>query len=102
MNIPHLTKDLAVIQKLSDLPNTTDGLSAADLKAKFDEAALSIQNWINETFIPALKADNIPLAGSEQLTAENMQDAIERVFGQVRDAGTGAIVNGSVTKEKLA
>ncbi len=102
MNIPHLTKDLAVIQKLSDLPNTTDGLSAAALKAKFDEAALTIQNWINETLIPALKAENIPFAGSEQLMAENMQDAIELVFGQVRDAGTGAIVNGSVTKEKLA
>ncbi len=102
MNIPHLTKDLAVIQKLSDLPNTTDGLSAADLKAKFDEAALSIQNWINETFIPALQAENIPFAGSEQLAAENIQDAIELVFGQVRDAASGTIVNGSVTKAKLS
>lgn len=102
MNIPNLTKDLAVIQKLSDLPNTADGLSAAALKAKFDEAALAIQNWINEEFLPALKAENIPFAGSQQLAAENIQAAVELVFGQVRDAGTGAIVNGSVTKEKLA
>lgn len=102
MNIPNLTKDLAVIQKLSDLPNTADGLSAAALKAKFDEAALAIQNWINEEFLPALKAENIPFAGSQQLAAENIQQAIELVFGQVRDAGSGAIVNGSVTKENLA
>ena len=102
MNIPHLTKDLAVIQKLSDLPNTADGLSAAALKAKFDEAALAIQSWLNNTFIPALKAENIPFTGSAQLDAENIQTAIQMVFEQVRDASSGTIVNGSVTKAKLA
>lgn len=102
MNIPYLTKDLAVIQKLSDLPNITDGLSAAALKAKFDEAALAIQNWINNDLIPALKAENLPFEGSDQLDVEDVQAAIELVFEQVRDASSGTITNGSVTKAKLA
>lgn len=102
MSIPNLTKDLAVIQKLSDLPNSTDGLTAAQLKAKFDEAGLEIQKWLNSTFIPAIKAENLPFTGSEQLNANTVQDAIWLVFEQVRSASSGTIVNGSVTKEKLA
>lgn len=102
MSIPKLRKDLAVIQKLSDLPNSLDGLSAAELKAKFDEAALSIQEWINQSLVPALKAENLPFTASEQIRAEDVQTAIEQVFAQIRDASSGTIANGSVTKEKLA
>lgn len=102
MRIPNLTKDLAVIQKLSDLPNYSDGLTAAELKAKFDEAALEIQKWINEDFIPALTAANIPFTASEQLNADNVQEAVQVVFDQIAGASSGTIANGSVTKEKLA
>ena len=45
MSIPKMTNDLAVIQKLSDLPNSTEGLTSDQLKAKFDEAALEIQKY---------------------------------------------------------
>ena len=41
MAIPKMTDDLEIIQKLSDLPNATDGLTAEELKAKFDEARKS-------------------------------------------------------------
>ncbi len=102
MSIPTLTADLAVIQKLADLPNSTDGLTAQELKARFDRAGLEIQTWINESLVPALQAQNIPFAASAQINAANVQDAIAAVQGQIRDAATGTIVNGSVTKEKLA
>lgn len=102
MGIPKFTKDLSVIQKLSDLPNATDGLTAAELKAKFDEAGLAIQNWINNDLLPAMKAENLPFAASSQLNAADVQSAIELVFEQVRGASSGTITNGSVTKEKLA
>ncbi len=102
MSIPKLTKDLAVVQKLSDLPNALDGLTAAELKAKFDEAGLAIQNWINNDLVPALKAENLPFAASSQLNAADVQSAIELVFEQVRGASSGTITNGSVTKAKLA
>ncbi len=102
MSIPNLNKDLAVVQKLNDLPNSTDGLTAAQLKAKFDEAGLEIQSWINNTLIPALKAANIPFEGSDQLAASDVQAAITLVHSQIRDASSGTIVDGAVTKEKLA
>lgn len=102
MSIPKLTKDLAVIQKLSDLPNSTEGLTAQQLKEKFDESGLTIQQWINEVFVPALTAENIPYAGSSELNADTVQAAVELVHSQIRDAASGAIPNGAVTAEKLS
>lgn len=102
MSIPKLTKDLAVIQKLSDLPNSTEGLSAGQLKAKFDEAPLYIQSWINEQLIPALTALNIPFTPSTAIEADNVDAAIRAVQEQMTEVSSGTIANGSVTVEKLA
>ena len=54
MAIPKFMDDLAIISKLSDNPNTGDGLSAEELKARFDAAPLAIQNYINTILIPNL------------------------------------------------
>lgn len=102
MSIPKLTADLAVIQKLSDLPNATDGLSAEELKAKFDEAAEVIQKWINEEFVPAIAAENIPYPPTDEINADNVAAAIRSVYEQIQNAASGSIVNGTVTKEKLS
>lgn len=48
--------DLNVIQGLDDEPNDVGGLTAAELKAKFDQAGLTIQRYINETLIPEVVA----------------------------------------------
>lgn len=102
MEIPTMDLDLEVIGKLSDLPNAYDGLSAEELKAKFDEAGLEIQKWINNVLVPALTAAGIPFDKTNEISAANIQDAIVNVQAQIKDAATGSIVNGSVTKEKLA
>ena len=102
MAIPTMDLDLEVIGKLSDLPNAYDGLSAEELKAKFDEAGLEIQKWINNVLVPALTAAGIPFDKTNEISAANIQDAIVNVQAQIKDAATGSIVNGSVTKEKLA
>ena len=102
MSIPKLTKDLAVIQKLPDLPNSTEGLTAAQLKAKFDEAPLEIQKWLNENLVPSITAENIPFPSSSEIEGDNLMDALKSVHTQVKDASAGAIVNGSVTMEKLS
>lgn len=102
MAIPKFTKDVEVIQKLSDLPNATDGLTANELKAKFDEAAKLEKAFLNDELIPAIQAKNIPFDKTEAIDAEDIQNAIIEVQKQVRDAASGTIVNGSVTKEKLA
>lgn len=102
MAIPKMTDDLEIIQALSDLPNSEDGLSAQELKAKFDAAGLAIQKYINEKLIPALAASHIPFDKTNEINAETIQLAIEDVQRQVNDAATGTIVNGSITKEKIA
>lgn len=102
MAIPKFTKDVEVIQKLSDLPNTTEGLTAEQLKAKFDEAAKLVKAFLNDQLIPAIAAKNIPFDKTAAIDAEDIQNAIIEVQKQVRDAASGTIVNGSVTKEKLA
>ena len=40
MSIPILMADVEVIQKLSDLPNANEGLSAAELKQRLDSCDL--------------------------------------------------------------
>ena len=45
--IPKLHEDLSIIQKLDDQPNDVGGLTAAELKAKFDESGLTVQEYIN-------------------------------------------------------
>lgn len=54
MNVAEFNKDVEVIQKLGTYPNEGDGLSADDLKAKFDEAAGIIKKYLNEIIVPAL------------------------------------------------
>lgn len=49
MALTKLTTNLAIIAALSDLPNATDGLTAAQLKAKFDEGPIDIKTFINNT-----------------------------------------------------
>lgn len=102
MALPKMTDDLNIIQKLSDLPNSEDGLTAQQLKAKFDEAALAIQAYLNSKLIPDLEAKNIPFEETSEVHATTVQAAIENVQSQLAEAASGNIVNGSVTKEKLA
>lgn len=49
MALSKFTKDMAIISALDDEPNDVGGLSAAELKAKFDEGGQAIKTFINET-----------------------------------------------------
>ena len=55
MAITQLFDDLKIIQSLDDEPNDVGGLSAQELKAKFDEAGERIKDYINGTLLPALE-----------------------------------------------
>ena len=102
MAIPNFRDDLSVISKLPDLPRATNGYPADVFKAEFDKAGLAIQKFINEKLVPAIVAGQIPFNATTEIAANNIQAAIENVQAQVKDAATGSIVNGSVTKEKLS
>jgi len=54
MAIPKFLSDLNIIAKLGDYPGSDDNLSTDQFKAKFDEAPLLIQKYINDVLIPNL------------------------------------------------
>lgn len=55
MAIEKLTKDMNIIASLDDEPNDVGGLTAAELKAKFDEGGNAVKDYLNEKLIPALE-----------------------------------------------
>lgn len=101
MSIPTLDTDLSIIQKLDDYPNDIGGLSAAQLKAKFDEGVLALQTYINTVLIPALIAEKLPFTASTAINADTIQAAIENVQSQLSRAVAGTIPNNTVGMEKL-
>lgn len=101
MSIPTLDTDLSIIQKLDDYPNDIGGLSAAQLKAKFDEGVLALQTYINTVLIPALIASNVSFAPTAAINAETVQAAIENVQAQLAGISAGTIPNNTVGMEKL-
>ena len=54
-NITEMSASTAIIAALADLPNATSGLTAAQFKAKFDEAPTAVKTYINDTLIPELE-----------------------------------------------
>lgn len=101
MSIPTLDSDLSIIQKLDDYPNDIGGLSAAQLKAKFDEGVLALQTYINTVLIPALIAEQLPFTATTAINASTIQAAIENVQAQLASAVAGTIPNNTVGMEKL-
>lgn len=81
--IPEMQDDLDIIQKLDDEPNDTGGLTASELKAKFDESGNIIKNYLNNTLLPALsdtvaEADERTAAEAARVQAEKQRVAAEQ------------------------
>lgn len=72
----------------------------ADLQLLHDEARDGLNKLVDALNDPTAAAQ-LPFQ-AQGLTADNIQAAILEVYGAVQDAAAGTIVNGSVTKEKLA
>lgn len=51
MALTKFAKDMAIISALDDEPNDVGGLSAAELKEKFDEGGQALKTFINETLL---------------------------------------------------
>lgn len=71
--------DLKIHQALGDEPNIDNGLSADEMKAKFDQAGLLIQKFINEVLIPAVNN----LIGDIGATEENLKDYLPKSGGHM-------------------
>lgn len=107
----NLTTDLDVIQKLDDLPNAVGGLSAADLKAKFDEAANAVKDYINTVLLAQLQAETSGQAGANRIGisgivgltgTNNVQDALAAIYVAAQEAQAGTILDGTISTAKLA
>lgn len=85
MSLTKLDADLDIISKLEDEPNDTQGLTAAELKAKFDEAGKTIAEFIGETLIPELEKELEELRDDD----DGLQGMIESLDPEraVADAG---------------
>ncbi len=53
MAFKQFSYDMEIIAKLKDAPNVDDGLTADQLKDKFDEAGKVIKDYINDELLPA-------------------------------------------------
>jgi hypothetical protein len=110
MAITPISTNMAIIQALADLPNATGGLSASQLKAKFDEGGEALKTYINNTLIPALAATTNGASGADQIGATQVlagsgttvQDILEWLYTQVTNVTLGQIPDGSLTDVKLS
>lgn len=57
MAFEKFNKDMKIISALDDEPNDVGGLTAAELKAKFDEGGEALKRYLNDTLIPAVVED---------------------------------------------
>ena len=83
MAISQFEKDMAIIAALDDEPNDVGGLSAQELKEKFDEGGQAVKAYINDTLLPQI---NTQMATKEELDSA--------VIGQSPDlADTEAVLS---------
>ena len=90
MAISNFTEDMNIIAALSDTPNDT--LTAAQLKAKFDEGGGKIKTYINGTVVPAVNL-LLGLLSNNKIDPSQFAD---------KSIPTGKIADGAITTAKLA
>lgn len=85
MALSRFEKDMGIIAALDDEPNDVGGLSAQQLKEKFDEGGQAVKRYLNETLSPEIEAtmatkeelDGLVAGVSPDLTAsENVLAAL--------------------------
>lgn len=79
MALTKMNTDLNIISALDNEPNDVGGLSADQLKAKFDEAGNAIKTYINDSLTVELEAD----AAAETLGALDKDGAASTVQGEL-------------------
>lgn len=98
MAFTQLTNNLNIIQALDRFPNTNNGLTYAQLQAKFDEAAGLIKTYLNSTLLAELAsttdssagADNIGATAITNLTGTTVQALLESLRNNLKATTDGA------------
>ena len=115
MSYTKLTEDMNIIAKLSDEPNAEDGLSAAQLKAKFDQGGNILKDFLNGLIdeLDAAAADGSAVNIAGMTAGDSPDDEVflagcdalgnrKYTVAQLRDAigalsKSGGTVTGNVT-----
>lgn len=98
MAFTQLTNNLNIIQALDRNPNTNNGLTYAQLQAKFDEAAGLIKTYLNSTLLSELAsttdssagADNVGATAITNLTGTTVQALLESLRNNLKATTDGA------------
>lgn len=109
MSLPTIERELRYIERLPDRPNQEAGMTAAALKAAFDQGVNDIKDYINDELIPALAgtsaAEEIGIRQIATLgAAATVQAALESLAEQLDDFARDEAVlpNASITEQKYA
>ena len=104
--IPRVTDELGTVSTLDDRPNDTSGLTAAELKAKFDADSGTLKTYLNDVLIPFLEgmtaAASLGITTIPGFSAGNVQTALEQIVQAMQDVTQGSVTDGSITLAKLA
>lgn len=92
---------------LGDYPNVDDGLTPAQLKARFDSPATGLKSDINglegeleaETAAASLGADKITEADESDA---NIQAKLEKIYLDLQEVAIGEVPDNSITQAKIA
>ena len=82
ITVPSCDVDVTVIQQLDDEPNDVGGLTAAELKAKFDETNAAVKSYINDELIPSVVGADATEQARAAAEAERVANEIERVSNE--------------------
>lgn len=84
INITDLTANVNNIQALSDRPNTADGITAQQLKERFDKAGADIKTYINSSLITQLEG-YLNEAKTHIETLEGLMDGFDTRIDTIED-----------------
>lgn len=106
MSFTRSTENISVHQQLSDYPNQDDGLSAAELKQRFDYPAEQIQSDLNGLMgqLESTSASASLGAGdmfSGDTSGDTVQDKLNKLYSDIQDIALGTIPDDSITESKL-
>lgn len=107
MGLKKFEKDMNIIVALDDEPNDVGGLSASQLKEKFDQSGCEIKQYINETLLPALEAESAAASLGVRMPSSSgregpgtIQEAIDSLSAVAMNGG--AVPSGGATGQILA
>lgn len=106
MGFTRSTADLKVHQKLSDYPRVEDGVSAEELKKRFDAPAEQLQKDLNnlqEELEGVLSASKIGAntLDSNDTSENNVQAKLEKIRSEIQNTVLGQIPDSSIDKTKM-